>query len=192
MSAKQTYLRAAVSVLLAACGPTGAPGPTGVAEQSPSVAPPSSSVAVVVSIADWLALPVAPGLEPVSRSDPNPDASQALDACWITDSEGQLEAVFGLDAVAGMAQVIDARDVPKYVPLWGVEPDLQTSDPVWVIRLRGEQVFPTFKLRDPTCIVIRGVKNWFSTGANNVGGPWRDDPAPPSGQPQLRLPPLDP
>lgn len=113
------------------------------------------------------------GLAAVSRSKPDVAALSALDACSITDSQGRFGAngPLGLDVVIGMAQIPHARDTAKYVRLVGVEPEIQSDEPAWVIATTGPiQIPPGPKMWDATCVVVDGVPTWFITGDSEVDG----------------------
>ena len=140
--------------------------------------------------------PVGPSIEPVSASHPTPEAEIALEACGARD--------FGLDKVAGMGLVPRARDVPKYTTLVGVEPEIQTDRPAWVITFRGVlELGPTRSglrcgirgpvyVEDPTCVVIDGVPNFYVTGRSGKSPDALVEPPITLGTPVLSLPPLAP
>jgi hypothetical protein len=136
--------------------------------------------------------PIAPDIVPVSKSHPSVEAQEALDECYITDFKHTGFRTLGLDSVAGMGEVVPARDAPLYVPLVGIEPEIQTDGPAWLIETKGVVTLalaPT--MRNPTCVVVRGVSSWYATDAYSEGNGWvtaRPVPLPPS----FRLPPLAP
>jgi hypothetical protein len=125
-------------------------------------------------------------------SDPETGAAEALDACWITDSQHVLAASYGFAVVGGMAKVTPARDAPKYVRLWGTEPQIKTDKPAWIISIKGEIVLPPdIQERDPTCVVVEGDAVWYATGASLIDGEWVPAAAPPK-EPTATLPALVP
>ena len=68
--------------------------------------------------------------------------------------------------VAGMGLVPHARDVPEYAYLWGMEPEIQTDRPAWVIQLAGRVNFGAGWADDPVCIVVDGKPTIFAPWAN--------------------------
>jgi hypothetical protein len=105
------------------------------------------------------------GLAAVSLSNPaTPEAAEAVGLCVLRDH---------VDQVLGMARVSHGADVPRYAALTGSEPEVQTADPVWVVRYSGVVRVPVpgqagaeafVDARDPTCIVVGGVSTWLLTG----------------------------
>ena len=133
-------------------------------------------------------------LAAVSKSDPSPDASIALDACSITDTKGVFgkNGPLGIDLVVGMGQVPHARDAAKYVRLAGVEPEIQTDDPAWLIVVSGPIQLPLGpKMWDATCVYVDGTATWFITGNHEEDGKLLT-PAPLPGTPAMALPALVP
>jgi len=174
--------------ILTACN-----GPAAVPAQSEATRMPSATqlpASVGAEMIAWLDLPVDPGLDPVSVSQPSAEASTVLDACWITDTKHALVKAIGFEPVAGMAKVAHARDLPTYLPLI-IDVHIDTDDPAWAIRLQGELLLPHVEVRDPTCVVIGESLYWFPTGASKIDGEWQEGLRPPVG-PQFRLPPLLP
>jgi hypothetical protein len=97
---------------------------------------------------DLPAVPVDSTLAAVSRSNPGPDAKAALDLCGASDQ---------LELVAGMALVPRARDVGKYMPTNGKEPELQSDTPVWLIQFKGELAHAHVgTVFNPVCMVMNG------------------------------------
>ena len=140
--------------------------------------------------------PVDTTIEPVSATAPSPEAAEVLEACQARD--------FGLDRVAGMGLVPRARDVPKYTRLVGVEPEIHTDRPAWVITfrgilrlgargsaLRGGRRDPVYAA-DPTCVVIDGVPFFYLTGPAGTDPDNLTVPPIEVGEPSLALPPLAP
>jgi hypothetical protein len=178
-------------VILAACyGARGVPGQSDALESQPVSAPPLPSTAGA-ELATWVKLPVDPSLTPISIGNLSGEASDALDACWITDTQHELVSAFGLEVVAGMAKVPHAKDLPTYLPLIN-DPTITGEAPAWAIRLQGEIQLPHLELvRDPSCVIIRSDPVWFVTGARQVNGEWEENVRPPD-PPQFRLPALEP
>jgi hypothetical protein len=136
-------------------------------------------------------LPIAQELSAVSVSHLSAEAGQALQACSITDKEGYVPG-FGFGVVGGMAEVTPASDAVKYVPLWGIEREIQTEAPAWVISVRGDVVLPPGTLtRNPTCVVVNGEHAWYDTGESFIDDKWMPAKDPPN-WPTARLPPLAP
>ncbi len=83
-----------------------------------------------------------------------------------------------------------AIDVPRYTYLWGIEPEIQTDAPAWVIQFNGKIALRRGWAIDPVCVVIDGTpftyapKQYFD-GSKVV------TPSNPS-KPTLALPPLAP
>jgi hypothetical protein len=115
------------------------------------------------------------------------------------------------DQVAGMA-LVPANEAKKYRPFTGTEPELQDSNPVWVVGFSGE--IPDLTRRggasagprivawiDPTCVVrvtpVTGDPEpivdrlWFLTGGARLEDGTIQTP-PPVPTPPLALPPLQP
>jgi hypothetical protein len=111
-----------------------------------------------------------------------------MGSCGITGVDG-----FGLDRVAGMGEIGDAREAPRYVNLTGQEPEIQVSEPAWLIQLQGEIPLPRGlgTAIDPTCVVIDGVNYLFMTGPYTADGKTYA-PLVPASPPDLLLPPLAP
>jgi hypothetical protein len=128
--------------------------------------------------------PVDESIEPVSRSSPSPEAGEALHACDARGNEDRL------DAIEGMGLVPHATDVPRYTYLWGVEPEIQRTDPVWVIQFAGRLTIDAYWADDPVCVVIDGRPLFFAPGLSGRGDA-SSNPEQPN-VPTLRLPPLAP
>src|SRR6267142_1668604 len=109
---------------------------------------PLSSPAPLPTSGTPAGLPVDTTLEAVSASAPSAEAKAALDLCGVDAARGQ---------VAGMALVPSSKEVGKYAPMYGTEPELKTDRPAWVIQLKGEIQGRVGVLVDPTCVVIDGV-----------------------------------
>jgi len=148
----------------------------------------------VASSSDQATPGVGSDLTAVSRSSPDASASAALDLCSITDTTSAMgpRGALGIDVVVGMGFVTHARDAVKYVRLAGVEPEIQTDHPAWLIATKGPIQLPLGpKMWNPTCVVIDGEANWFITGD------YEDDgvivtPLPLKAEPVFALPALAP
>lgn len=173
MQARGWVAAGIVSCLLAGCAAT---GPTSPSTSGSSPVP----------------RPIAPDIAPVSISSPTPDAQVALDACLITDSTHDGASTLGVALVEGMGKVVPARDAPIYAPLTGLEPEIQTDAPAWVIAIAGVVSLPLADtMRNPTCVVVGGQATWFDTDAHSTPEGWVT--ARPLALPPIyRLPPLVP
>ena len=146
--------------------------------------PPTSSA----SGAPDTSSPMPTGVVGVSASHPSADAAAAMEACQV----GQL---IPLTQVVGMARLASARDVPRYVPLTGREPEIQTDAPAWVIQVSGDvsAVRNGEVWKDPTCVVIDDQSGFYATGrVTNVASGKVSAPGPPAIPPDSKLPPLLP
>jgi hypothetical protein len=93
--------------------------------------------------------------------------------------------------VVGMAKLPSARNVGKYAPVTGREPELQGDDPVWVAVIRGRVTLRDGSVAvDPTCVFDGVQRQLFITGDRIVGGV-AITPMPAT-TPTLALPPLLP
>lgn len=130
-----------------------------------------------------------PVLKPVSLSRPTAEAAKALSLCEVTGRETQ---------VSGMALLRHASDLPDYVLLTGREPEIQTSDPAWVVAYRGVITLTTrsqggsIEMTDPTCVVIDEIPIWFATGSTRSGDGTTVTPEPVASTELLSLPTLSP
>jgi hypothetical protein len=99
-----------------------------------------------------------------------------------------------IEKVAGMAQVPSAKDVVRYVPLTGREPQLKEDGPAWVIQIKGEvQQRGSEIWIDPTCVVTAGDFGFYATGpVKNTSTGDVMTPEEPSTPPDRTLPPLVP
>jgi hypothetical protein len=104
-------------------------------------------------------------LTPVSYSNPGA-AAGAIESCLVD----RYRAI-----VTGMAKVEHARDLPNYVPLTGLEPEIQTDDAAYVVRFHGDLAIGALVrgggggdwiLRDPTCVVVGSDRSFFNTGGS--------------------------
>jgi hypothetical protein len=80
-------------------------------------------------------LPIDPSIAPVSLSKPSAAAAEALEICQVLD-------LHGVQKVAGMGRIEDARDAVHYAALTGREPEIMGDDPAWVITFKGELPMP--------------------------------------------------
>lgn len=126
--------------------------------------------------------PVDETLEAVSASAPTVEAKAAMELCNVDPAGG---------TISGMALVPSGKDVAKYVPMQGTEPELKTERPVWVIQLKGEIEGRVGTMVDPTCVVVSGIPTLYLTnGAIDNGVRWTAEPV--KEPPTLSLPPLAP
>jgi hypothetical protein len=126
-------------------------------------------------------------IEPVSLSNPSPEAAAALRICQVD--------TIGPDMVSGMGRIPEARDAVRYVPLTGLEPEIQTDAPAWIVTFNGEVPMPKSGeiWIDPTCIVVGGGGGLYATGpVENSSSHVTVTPMPVKQQPDLALPPLQP
>lgn len=145
--------------------------------------------------ADASAAPTAEAsrVDPVSESSAATDQVEATDACWITDSKHQVVSSLGFKGIKGAGRVTPGRDLPRYVPLWGTEPEIQTDGAAWVFWFQGVVEIPLDVVeRDPICVVIDGYPTWYSVGASYQDGDWVDAKPPPVGGPTKTLPAVQP
>ena len=135
----------------------------------------------------------APRVDPVSESSAATDQVEATDACWITDSRHEVVSTFGFKGIKGAGKVTPGRDLPKYVPLWGTESEIQTDGAAWVFWFQGVVDIPFDVVeRDPICVVINGYPTWYSVGASYQDGNWVEAKPPPGGGPTMTLPAVQP
>lgn len=146
---------------------------------------PAATVAPTVPVS----LPVAADVEPVSRSDPDPDAKEAFAKCQI--GEG---LPVTMEMVSGMGRVASGPAVLRFIPLTGREPELSTSDPVWVVQVRGDVLQMGGEVwTNPTCIVTSERSGYYATGpVRNLKTGETLLPEQPAKPPDLSLPPLAP
>jgi hypothetical protein len=138
---------ACATILLVGCTVATLPGAS-TADGLASQAPDAQSVARV-----------DPSVAQVSLSNPSPDAQQALDLCNAKQ--------YGLDKVARIGLIARAHDAIHYVPLQGIEPEIQTDSPAFIIQFQGEIPQPMYNGEtwiDPICVVIDGESGFYATG----------------------------
>ena len=125
-------------------------------------------------------------LSPVSISNPNQGAKDAIAKCHIGDQ-------FSTEQVAGMGQVPSTKDLFHYVPLTGREPEFTSDRPAWVIQFRGDIPMRTGHWTDPVCIVTADSFGYYATGpSKDYGSDVVQTPEPPPTPPDRSLPPLIP
>jgi hypothetical protein len=133
-------------------------------------------------------LPVDASIEPVSLSDPSSEAADALRICQVGDT-------IGSEMVSGMGRIDHARDAVRYVSLTGLEPEIQTDAPAWIVTFKGEVPMPKSGeiWADPTCIVVKGDGGFYATGPVKIlASAVTVTPLPAKQKPDLALPPLLP
>jgi hypothetical protein len=122
---------------------------------------------------DELAPVTVPPAEPVSRSSPSREAAAALKACGATGGR--------IANVAGMGHIPAARLAADYVELWGVEPELQSDDPAWIIAFKGRvDLGRGYWADDPICVVVDGHATTFAPSTSGRGDRTETAPPPPS------------
>lgn len=101
----------------------------------------------------------------------------------------------GPDLVSGMGRIDHARDAARYAPLTGLEPEIKTDAPAWIVTFKGDVPMPmTGEIWvDPTCIVVDGDGGFYATGPVKIlSSKATVTPRPAKQQPDLALPPLLP
>lgn len=170
-------------VVFTACAALSGASP-GSTATDPAVLPSVGSAVTVAS-----PRPIDLSIAAVSRSDPSPAAQAALSACGASGPKGV--GVTTAFVISGMGLVPHARDVPEYVPLWGIEPEIQTDKPAWVIQMAGRVDWGDSWGVDPVCVVIDGASSMFEPGTYGRGTQTVVPPTP-SRSPTRALPPLAP
>jgi hypothetical protein len=106
-------------------------------------------------------------VQPISLSHPTKEAAAALDRCLYGRTD--------VEVVAG-GRIAHARDAWQYVPIPRYQREIQSDEPMWLIQLRGQFIFPTPSgaadtgiVQDPLCIVGDG-----NSGYIMVSGPGAD------------------
>lgn len=167
--------------LLGACTAAYSAGGASVGSQSPtssgaSEAPQGQpSTPAVVSTGEVTA---------VSRSAPSAEAAEAMKLCGVDR--------YGADRVTGMGQVASAGDVANYVEVYGVEPELKTTSPAWVVTFKGRiDLGRGYWADDPVCVVIDGHPTVFMPHLSGRGDQFYSAP-PVRNRPTDQLPPLAP
>jgi hypothetical protein len=142
----------------------------------------------VAAVSSTAELPIDASIAAVSLSDPSPEAADALRICQVTEN-------LGPDLVSGMGRIDHAREVVRYAPLTGLEPEIKTDAPAWIVTFKGEVPMPmTGEIWiDPTCIVVGGDGGFYATGPVQIlSSKVTVTPVPAKQQPDLALPPLLP
>lgn len=174
-----TVATGAISLLLYGCSTTGA-----VVTEPPETSTPTAMTSPKAS--EGASLPGL-SLAAVSASTPTAQAAEVLASCQIGD-------MIPIAMVSGMAELQNAGDLPRYVPLTGREPQLKASGSVWVVQVRGDvQQRGNEIWTDPTCIVTSDDSGYFATGpvTNTVTGK-AVQPEAPQTPPDRALPSLAP
>lgn len=155
----------AILILVSGCQASGtSTGQPDGKDDAPNAASPTATASPSASTTGR---PVNPSIEPVSRSNPSREATAALIACGASGLKGI--GVTTEFAIAGMGRVPHARDIPEYAYLWGVEPEIQTDSPAWVIQMAGRvDVDATHWADDPVCVVIDGKGTVFAPWASGT------------------------
>ncbi len=174
--------------------------PPGASKMPDTNVPPEPSTAILVSappqtegsdtrIPPTSVPPSAAGdapmaIQAVSRSNPTPEAAAALQSCGV--------ARIGIEHVAQMGLVASARDAVRYVPIRGVEPELQTDAAVWLVVFSGRiDLGRGYWAEDPVCAVIGGTPTMFEPGPYGRGDTTEVPPTPRT-NPTETLPALAP
>lgn len=124
-------------------------------------------------------LPIDTRLVPLSLSALAARDEAALDLCVRPENRSR---------IAGAAWLPSARDVGKYMPTGGTEPELQANVPVFLVQLQGKIPSRRGAVVDPVCMVQDGTSYFYVPYADN------GLPVPFGGMrlPTLSLPPLEP
>jgi hypothetical protein len=137
---------------IAVAGCTGVAAP--VTEMPGSAATPSAPTQTI----DTSTAPPLSEVAPVSGSQPSAGAADAFAKCHIGD-------MILISRVTAMGQIASAKNLARYIPLSGREPQLKEDGPAWVIQIRGDVPQPGGEVwTDPTCVVTQGEFGWFATG----------------------------
>ena len=128
-------------------------------------------------------LPVDSSIAPVSESEPPADAAAAMQDCYVD--------YFGVATISGMGLVPHARDIGKYIPVRGQEPELATDDPAWAITFAGKVTLPRGLgwTVDPACVVVDGERYFYIVGERGNGSVSKT-PRPFANPPTMALPAL--
>jgi hypothetical protein len=154
-------------VIVAAGGCAGQKGPAATSSAAAIASWPvqhvsSSSPSAIRPSPDSSARPVDPTITPVSRASPSPEAEAAIEACGADRA--------GLDHVVGMGRIPSARDTAVYADLVGVEPEIQSDRPAWMIQFAGRiDLGRGYWADDPVCVVIDGLPKMFAPHAAGRG-----------------------
>jgi hypothetical protein len=99
-----------------------------------------------------------------------------------------------IEKVIGMGQISSAKDLYRYIPLTGREPQLREEGPAWIIQMLAELPQPGSNevWIDPTCVVTQDDFGYFATApVRNATGTLLT-PEAPAIPPDRKLPPLAP
>jgi hypothetical protein len=129
----------------------------------------------------YAGLPIDVALAPISRSAPSEQAEVAMNLCWGLDDTH----------VVGAALIPAANQALKYAPFMGREPELASTEPIWLFQYQGDWDIRGRVDIDPTCAVIDGVRYFYVGHGNRVEGKAVNIPLPPF-PPILALPSLLP
>ena len=92
-----------------------------------------------------------------------------------------------------MGEIPLAKDLLRYVPLTGREPQLKEVSPAWVIQFKGDLPEGAEIWTDPICVVTAGDSGFYATGpVRDVASGAVHLPEPPPAPPDRTLPPLVP
>ena len=175
----------AATVLLSAC--TSARAPVTTPPEQANV--PLASPAVVATPTPRMTTSQAvEGIIAVSASKPSAAAQAVLGKCNIGD---QIE----LKNVTGMGMIASPKDLPRYVPLTGREPQLVEAGPAWIVTVHANIPQPGSSelWTDPTCVVTGEESGWFATGVVTDTATGKVmSPEAPVQRPDLSVPPLLP
>lgn len=170
-------LAIAAAALVGGCARAGAP-----TDVTPTPAPP-----VTATPTSEATPPPGSAIAPVSRSNPTSEQAEIIQLC--------LNEIIAIEQVDRMGLVPSARDLPRYVPLTGREPQIQTDAPAWVIQFKGEipMLLAGEVWIDPICVVINGERGYFATGpVRNLDTGALHTPEVPANPPDRALPTLAP
>ena len=177
---------ACVAALLAAAASC---APSAGEPRAPTPSTASQQIVAQASTASGdVSLPVDPAVQPVSATNPGPEAAEVLAKCHIGDQ-------IPIDRVTGMGKVSAASELDRYVPLTGREPQLRESGPAWVVTIDAAVPQPGSSETwiDPTCVVTGGDSGYFATGLVEDAVTGKAIPAEaPARSPEVRVPPLAP
>jgi hypothetical protein len=198
MARTLTLILGILTLCVGCLAPT-ADGPAGGAGAAGPGAPVATQIAAVAATtrpAGATALPVSLAVDtsvvPVSLSRPPADAARAFDLCLIDEWVGRN----GAQVIAGLGKIDHATGAYHYAPLTGLEPELKSDDPAWMVQFRGDIRMPMSNTIyvDPTCVVVDGGDGGFfaTGGVRQVGSDVVKAPAAVAFAPDRALPPPKP
>ncbi len=124
----------------------------------------------------------------MSRSNPGAEALAALSACGVSLKQGAKR-----DQIQSMGRIEHARDAKDYVLLFGVERELKTESPAWIIQFVGRVETSGYWGIDPFCVVVDGQASFYDPKENGlVGDPEVVSPPLPAVLPTRSLPSMAP